>query len=593
MKKRSIIKRTALGFVGVTMAGIMFFTGSLQGVQEVRAQWPVFAKITEKFPSDKSGTLLTILEITPSSGTVQISYSQDGNNNIVNINDSAEMGYFLGSGVSSTYSPTRATKGTAVTKGDFNKLDETGPAVAGTMSNIRKYGLASSPADTTGSYPIYALWGTSGIPLFSDYYTNSTNKPLEDDNFVPGVYTITGPDTGNYNIADGYTINENGTICQIVTENTVSGNDPDPYNVNGLTVSENALTYGYTDDDGDGYYDNVVHNVEVTDVNSAIWGLPESATDPALKYIVGAADAGRGNVTFTVPEKQEPGKTYYLGYSPTTIYYSTNNNAKFYSSEFFREFVLGSRDDYAGAQIDYQVKDAGSIDVDYLNNLNPDLIYISTGSAVDPSRVFSDSVDLDDDVMMWIYEKEVNSEHKAVMMDYNCYDPDSDNNVSNLARLLWQESQNIANSDAYSDDFEVTKDSTGDIQNIALKHADLSDELVAALESTMLLDIGNHNFVTGNVYVYDHHFTDYTTYKAIVDAHDNFANGDFNSSYTASVQEAGFLDVKNYIATYNKVASAEMNASVTPAIAIQYILISDGTGLTVMKEELTVLEIQP
>ena len=65
-------------------------------------------------------------------------------------------------------------------------------------------------------------------------------------------------------------------------------------------------------------------------------------------------------------------------------------------------------------------------------------------------------------------------------------------------------------------------------------------------------------------------------------------------AYTASVASAGFSEVLSYINTTNKNSlSGLMATSVTPAVAIQYILVSDGRGLAVVKNSLRILEIQP
>ena len=109
-----------------------------------------------------------------------------------------------------------------------------------------------------------------------------------------------------------------------------------------------------------------------------------------------------------------------------------------------------------------------------------------------------------------------------------------------------------------------------------------------------ILKGGNGNFVTGNTYVYNHHISDFDSPRAMVDALDFIGNGDFTSAYTASVASAGFSEVLSYINTTNKNSlSGLMATSVTPAVAIQYILVSDGRGLAVVKNSLRILEIQP
>ena len=109
-----------------------------------------------------------------------------------------------------------------------------------------------------------------------------------------------------------------------------------------------------------------------------------------------------------------------------------------------------------------------------------------------------------------------------------------------------------------------------------------------------ILSGGNGNFVSGNVYVYNHHMSDFVAAKSLVDALDNFANGDFNTPYSAAVASSGFSPVISYINATNKNStSGSMSTNVTPAVAIQYILVNDGTGISVVKNNLKILEIEP
>ena len=80
----------------------------------------------------------------------------------------------------------------------------------------------------------------------------------------------------------------------------------------------------------------------------------------------------------------------------------------------------------------------------------------------------------------------------------------------------------------------------------------------------------------------------------MVDALDNFANGDFNTPYTDMVVASGLSAVSKYIETSNANAITKMvSNSISPAVCIQYILVSTGADLDAMKLTLNVLEIQP
>ena len=88
--------------------------------------------------------------------------------------------------------------------------------------------------------------------------------------------------------------------------------------------------------------------------------------------------------------------------------------------------------------------------------------------------------------------------------------------------------------------------------------------------------------------------SDFVAAKSLVDALDNFANGDFNTPYSAAVASSGFSPVVSYINATNKNStSGSMSTNVTPAVAIQYILVNDGTGISVVKNNLRILEIEP
>ncbi len=539
MKSNKKLKKIIMGGVGFAMAVVVFFVGSMQNMQDVTADVRVFDKITEEYPYDGDFSL-NVLEIVPSSPD---SYR--------------EMGYFLTKS-DEKESPTDVTYGT-VHSPIFTSSDDAKYPDA--LYNMRSYGLIRpTGADGSGIYPIYALYNGNGAPVFSNYQTNLCNYAYP-QSYVKGVYEMAA---GDYNIAEGYTINEDGRICKIEKIPVVSENG---------VVSDNNPTYDPTTN-------TITEIVPVTDIDLTALSLPRSST---VDYITKAAEAGTGNVKFTRSETVTD-KVQYYGYSDQTLFYMKGQNIKFFSSNYFREFVLGSKTKYAGKQITYNTVNAAAVTEEQVNAA--DLIYIS-GKSVDFELAGND---LSEKAMLAIYNKEVN-EHKAVMMDYASYRADANTYVSKLAVLLWRESQSeimTAYPDAYKDLSDATK-TTDSMTNLEF----LKGDTLADLKASMMTG-ADGNFVTGNVYVYNHHMSDFDDPKSLVDAGDIFANGDFNSTYTASVMQQGFTAVLNYITTTNKNSTTgSMLPSVTPAVAIQYILISDGTPLTIMKNTLNVLEIQP
>ena len=540
MKINKKLKRLIMGSVGFTMAVVVFFMGSMQSMRDVTADVRVFDRITERYP-DTDAFKMNILEIVPDDPTYL-----------------KEMGYFIKK-QDRQGSPAQPTHGTI-----HSKVNEEGPyfatntgdVFADTLYALRTYGMVRPlGGDTTGIYPIYVLGnGGMGITMFSNYATTQCPNPYK-FSFVKGVYEMA---PGNYNIATGYAIDENGQICKVNIVPFVSGNG---------IVSENNPNY---DEDTN----TIKQYVPVKDVIQTEIGLPRSVS---VNYITEAAEAGKGNVKFTRSETVT-NKVEYYGHSDQTLYYFNAQNNYFYSSDYFKEYVLGSKTKYAERNITYNTVKASEVTVTQVNDA--DLIYISG-----QSTAFA-KCDISEDVMLEIYNKEVN-EHKAVMMDYACYSADATTNVSKLAVLLWRGSQSeIAQkyTTAYTDEKNPTI-----MKNVDFLTGDALADLKASMETG-----AEGNFVVGNVYVYNHHMSDFEAPKSMVDALDNFANGDFNSLYKTSVVQKGFSSVLSYITATNKNSTTGgMLASVTPAVAIQYILISDGNPLTFMKSRINVLEIQP
>ncbi len=576
MKWNKKLKKTIMGGIGFTMAVVMFFAGSLQGMHDVVADVRVFDKITEDYPYEGDSFSLNILEIVPY-GDTATNYAKNyiGQNNQMEqtANSYAEMGYFFrgyGANEGQNMSLGGATRGTALSAG-VNHVTSTNYPNA--LISMRNYGLIRpNGADGTGEYPVYALKdgkNGAGEAVFVNYMPAQNYSAYGDDEkiYVKGVYSL---GEGDYKLADGYTIDGDATICKVDTV-TVSDNEVDE---NGNSISENNPTY-----------DPVNKTIEVytpvDDIDMSQLQLPTSKT--GFKYIE-AVPSGTGNVIFTRSEAVTQ-KTEYYGYSDQVLYYNSNGNTNFFSSDYFREYVLGSRTKYQNKDITYDVKQAGSVTKEDIEAA--DLVYIS-GKAVDFGK--EDANDISEDVLIELYNKEVN-DRKAVMMDYACYSAGSDTNVAKLAVLLWRESQSELPT-SYANSFST---STVDEETIyTLKDVSfLKGDDLRSLEESMMSG-ANGNFVTGNVYVYNHHLSDFDNPKSLVDAGDMFANGDFNSAYTTNVMQNGFAPVLNYINATNKNSTTgTMVPSVTPAIAIQYILISDGTGISIVKSSLNVLEIQP
>lgn len=548
MKSNKKLKRIIMGGVGFAMAVVVFFVGSMRNMQEVAADVRVFDKITEKYPnSDKFK--MNILEIVPT-GTMVDNYTDTACSTSFRMNSASEIGYFLPLQTSQPQVPTAATYGGALGTPLKGRED---PAYADVLYQLRTYGMIRPIGiDGSGEYPIYALKSNangSALPVFANYETD-TCKYAYNESFVKGVYSY---GKGNYKLADGYALDENGTICKEV-EVTVSDN----------TVSNNGTVSGN---------ETKIELEPVDDIDMSKLSLPTSTS--GFAYITYVED-GSGDLTFTRSEAVTQ-MTQYYGYSDQTLFYMKEDSACFFNSSYFREFVLGSRTKYANRNINYNVVQASAVTVKQVQDA--DLIYIS-GKDV----TFAANSDISTEVLLEIYNQEVIN-HKAVMMDYASYGKNSDTNISKLAVLLWRESQTEIRS-TYKDAYEEKSDVMKSVE--FLKGAALKE-----LKASMMTG-ANGNFVTSNVYVYNHHLSDFDDPKSLIDAGDMFANGDFNSAYTAAVMQNGFSEVLNYITATNKNSTTgSMLPSVTPAVAIQYILISDGKPLSIVKTSLNVLEIQP
>ena len=305
------------------------------------------------------------------------------------------------------------------------------------------------------------------------------------------------------------------------------------------------------------------------------------AYNPIPDGVIYCGDTMDGNLDFTPDENGR-----YWGFSQVTSYYITNQNAKFYNSDWFKAFVFGDR--FSGINITVNTIKASDVEESDITSAN--LIYISGTS----SAFYTAKADLKESAFMALYNNNVIG-HKALIMDYdscsgNPITSDS-NNIDKLAALLWQADQKgvpAANSN-YTKYFNINTGAISDV-NALLKDASFFENMRASILTGV-----KGNFVTGNVYVYDHYRDLFKNSKSMVDAHDLFLNGDFASSYKESVYSEAFGSVYAYIQNNNSVHTdfAIADDVVTPALVIQYILSTNGDNVSFVKSSISVLEIQP
>lgn len=650
MKMNKTLKRIVAGFTGIAMSAVILLSETMTNVIDVQATTKVFDKITTTYGVDSGKKILSILEIVDSTAE-PYEFTNSGPNVNVTINTKAELGYFMPMSAQAGFanynsdgsnnSPKEIWKASRALKYGDGSPDET--TYANMMYQFYQYGLVKPEGSDNGwstkigEYPIYA-----NNMVFSSYtHASKGNWKKMTHHYVLGVYSYPEYDAsgnpiyitrqkdenGNYVMQDGkyvyipdcfyqmdltkYALNDNHEICELVSvsdnsvsDNSVSDNTPD-YEL--PSQGDTGTTAGdIIEIDGQKY-----DRVPITDVVQTSLGLPVSASKGALITYV---EDGSGNLRFAATEGSTSLKQYYGDSDITPLYYNAvSDNVKYNNGGWFTEFVLGSNEKYSSTDLVYDVKKAGDVTVDDIKN--HDLIYIS-GTA----EVYANSnSDISADVMLAIYNQEINY-HKAVMMDFALYDADSNSNISKLCALLWQQSQ----SDLYSGDVEKAQEAKDKGESYTRLFTDSEIMLdgkkttiheitdSSRLTNAIIRDLKgsiesrcNGNFVTGNVYVYNHHKSDFVNPKSQVDALDNFANGDFNTAYTDSIvhgskNSSGEYEGGGFVAVYDSIVStnkASMDGSmpllVTPAVVIQYILVSDGAPLTAMKATLKVLEIEP
>lgn len=462
---------------------------------------------------------------------------------------------------------------------------------------LRSYGMIKPSGSDLGTgtnseYPIYdrdrkGVFGSVG----------GTNDYIEIDipagNMAQGHYVINENNTGSYKLADGYCIgtgeenfdgdavgpdgvtpitglDRNYIYKKTLVENpdpSVSGNDP-------------GQVSGNTTEDKDVYkYEKIAYQ----------GGIPEGVT-----FVGGSKD---GNLDFTFLPNQTD---IYYGYTVDKIVY-LNNNRWYRVGNWIKEYVLGDAE--LGCQVTYEHRTLDALTEADIQNA--DLIYLS-GTAAEYKEA---GLDMNPALVKEIYNQSA-IYHKAVIMDSTIYSGGAEGftNLDKLALLLWQDDQKLVSSwdscssyfiekpadpGAPADDTEAEKEYLIDNINALLG----TNDVFSTLQSTMVTGY-NGTFAVNNIYVYNHHFSDFQSSKLAAfqrNALDNIANGDLNSIFTATAANGGFQSVLAYIKLNNeKITTGKMSEGyVTPAIAIQYILCYRGEDLALAKSAYAVLEIQP
>lgn len=599
MKKKMILKRMMAGFLSVTLVAGIFVGHTINNTLDVQADTRVFSKITENYGASNSDTkhVLKILEIstTPDEYDVKYYYSiGDEKNRNYRINKNSEIGYYLPYNASNPVIAgydARDTNSAPTYLGFTSRGGKLGDPATGRGVDVteqwwpehkfiygddhggedeyeklilkfRDYGLVKPFGSDNGwntyvgEYPLYSVGA-----IFSSNKNNSATKEIK-GSLVPGVYSYA--ENGDYKLAEGYELNDKAEIC------TVSMN----------TISQNGIPV------------DVPIYTPVDDITND----PDLPKNAAGEYYITKLSEGEtgGNLKFTETEAESTlnGKTQYYGYSRNSLWYSPMGETFSMSRNggWFAEYVLGSYKTYKSVNLTYDVKYASTVSATDIENY--DLIYVSGTNAEFSADTKND---IKTEVVKALYESTVN-DHKAIIMDYDGYKKNSSTNVSKLAALLWQRSQSDILSD--TDKAIVTKDLN--TSRLVLNVDKLTDANVSSLKSTMMTEDDtfktrtNGNFVIGNVYVYNHHMKDFAETKSRVDARDCFANGDFNSAYNSTVVSAGFSGVVSYIQATNKNSlTGNMASDITPAVVVQFILVSDGALPAVTKNSLSVLEIEP
>lgn len=536
------------------------------------------------------------------------------------------------------------------------------------LLEMRMYGLVKRAGtdmganDSVSEAPIYQTWNGAVMPAFSEGNAGAEGYSVVDSKFfyTRGIYSY--QENGNYKLADGYYIGDDGyiyksgdipdpepTVSDIDEPEPEEPDEPDePSPDDPIVVSDNSfrvmVAEGTTEEvtiteDGtpadsgesdsnadDGYKPSTDDNSGFSAYTATPWYfndiLPVSANSVQImpnlsgrffayadNGVIGAVRQyaplpegvtyvgdGSGNIGF------EPSANgYYWGKFNTTIYCcDTNGNVKYYNANWFKALLFGDKN----AAINIHINTVAANQVTKTQIESADLVYIS-GTA---DAFIRRNCDISADVLQTIYNESV-VKHKAVMMDYDVFPnesylleysgmDDSDitaakaSNLGKLAILMWQADQKAV-AGLYPSKFDADEDSDN--------YGAITDIGSVLSDTTLLTDLGNSmvsgatgNFVTGNLYVYDHHMDLFEDAKCMVDANDFFANGDLNSKYTVAACNAGFSNVYAHISNNNaSYLDSRVIDGVTPALALQYILSADGAAASLVKSTIHVLEIEP
>lgn len=421
---------------------------------------------------------------------------------------------------------------------------------------------------------------------------NDDDASVSENTFTEAAMVET---TEEVTVSDDFEVIDETIINETERENEQQPEDDNNYgnyhynDYNPVTLSGNELAEKVPSDFSAKYYTKYVNSLN-SSTYSAYYPLPDGVT-----YV----GDGSGNLSFTVNDKG-----YYWGFYPTKVNYK-NKDQHYHSGGWFKTYVFGNKNSPINIKI--VTKPANAVSVTDVQNA--DLVYISgTSEAFDAK-----GVDISAAVAVEIYNQNV-ANHKATIMDYDVLTATegytlsvASSKLDKLAALLWQADQK-AIATKFPTLFDANENiTTGTTEE---KNADYGKILASTdtamntfLDNAEVLNYAweNHvkegfegNFVTGNLYVYDHHMDMFKDPKCLVDANDFFGNGDFNSLYTETAVNTAFGNVYAYIQANNiNHTDYAVTDGVSPAMIIQYILCSDGSAANLVKSTLSVLELQP
>ena len=502
-----------------------------------------------------------------------------------------------------------------IDRGEYGQVDEDIYIAAA----LRRYGIINpvgadmvSPGTTNSEYPIYDR-ETKGI--FGAIAADShVEFDIPDGSMRPGHFERNAAGTGAYQLKDGYILAIDSTHYM--------ASDGQVYELENPAVGPDGQT-AITELDPNYFYAVEIRNIETDDIvgyaagmGGAVvpvpgvsanalannGGIAPMAIEPVPVYTkVGSTGGlpiavdyvqGGGNLDFKYLLNQND---IYYGYTSTKLVYLASN--RYYRlGNWIKEYILGDAElSCTVAYTNLTINQVRASDI-----ANYDLIYIS-GTAAEYAAL--PNGDFSDDVVVELYNQSA-IHNKAIIMDYLAYGgTNGATNIDKLALLLWQDDQKaiydlagnnslfrVSTPDEWDDADEVEYE----INGTALLR---ETALFTTLHGTMLTGY-NGNFAVNNIYVYDHHISDFQGSRLEqfqTNARDNIANGDLASYYTAAAANGGFQAVLAYIKWNNEgLASNKMpEGFVTPAVAIQFILCYRGEELTITKGTYTVLEIQP